>query len=75
MVPDGKPLQEHPVNGAVPEGSTVTLFQLYFTNLLVVLICNITIYADNKCDWASNFEELPASELVSDLQDIVEVTF
>ena len=81
MVLDGKCSQEYPVNAEVPQGSILglTLFLLYINDLPNDAICDIAIYADDttlcsKCDQASDlWQQLElASELESDLQDIVD---
>ena len=81
VVLDGKSSQEYPVNASVPQGSILgpTLFLLYINDLPDDVICNIAIYADgttlySKCDQASDlWQQLElASELESDLRDIVE---
>ena len=81
VVPDGKSLQEYQVNTGAPQGSILnsTLFLLYINDLPDVVICNITIYADDatlcsKCDQASDqWQQLElASELECDLRDTVD---
>ena len=81
VVLDGKCSQEYPVNAEVPQGSILglTLFLLYINDLPNDAICDIAIYADDttlcsKCDQASDlWQQLElASELESDLQDIVD---
>ena len=76
VVPDGKSLQEYPVNEGVRQGCILgpTLFLLYINDLPDDVICDIAIYADNttlycKCDRASDlWQQLElASELESDL--------
>ena len=80
MVLDGKSPQDYSVNTGVSQGSILgpTLFVLYINDLLVDVICDIAIYADDtalyyKCDQASDlWQHLElAFELKSDLQDIV----
>ena len=81
VVLDGKSPQENPVNVEVPQGSILgpTLFLLYLNGLSDEVICNIAIFADDttlywKCDQLSDqWQQLEmASELESDLQDIVD---
>ena len=82
MVLDGKSSQEYLVNVRVPEGSIhgpTTLFLLYNNDLPEDVICDIAIYADDNtlypnCHQASVlWQQLElASELESDLQDIVD---
>ena len=80
MVLDGKSSQEYPVNGRGSQSSILghTRFLLYIYNLPDDVICNVAICADttlySKCDQASNlWQPLDlASELESDLQDIVD---
>ena len=81
VVLDGKSSQEYPVNAGAPQGSILghTLFLLYINDLPDHVICNIAIYADDttlysKCGQASDlWQQLElASELESDLQDIVD---
>ena len=78
---DGISPQEYPINAGVPRGSILspTLFLLYINDLPDDVFCNIAIYADettlySKCDQASDlWQQLKlASELESDLQDIVD---
>ena len=61
MVLDGKSPQDYSVNAGVSQGSILgpTLFVLYINDLLVDVICDIAIYADDtalyyKCDQASD---------------------
>ena len=80
VVLDGKSSQEYPVNARDSQRSILghTRFLLYIYNLSDDVICNIAICADttlySKCDQASNlWQPLDlASELESDLQDIVD---
>ena len=81
VVPDGKSLQEYQVNTGAPQDSILnsTLFLLYINDLPDVVICTITIYADDatlysKCDQASDqWQQLElASELECDLRDTVD---
>ena len=81
MVLDGKSSQEYPVNAGVPQGSILghALYLLYINDLADDVIYNIAIYGDDttlysKCDQASDlWQQLElASELESDLQDIVD---
>ena len=81
MVLNGKSSQEYPVNAGVPQDSILgpTLFLLHINDLPDNVICDIATYADNttlysKCDQASDLWQLLelASELESDLQDIVD---
>ena len=78
---DGKSLQEYPVNAGVIQGSILgsTLLLIYNNDLSDGVICNIASYAHDttlccKCDQASDlWQQLElASELESDLQDIVD---
>ena len=73
--------QEYPVNAEVPQGSLLghKVFLLYFNDLPGDIVCNISIDADDttlcsKYDQASDlWQQLElASELESDLQDIVD---
>ena len=81
VVLDENSSQEYSVNAGAPQGSILgpTLFVLYINDLPDDVICNIAIYADDntlycKCDQASDlWQQLElASELESDLQDIVD---
>ena len=49
VVLHGKSSQEYPVNAGAPQGSILdpTLFLLYINHLLVHVICDIAIYADD----------------------------
>ena len=76
MVLDSKSSQEYPVNTGVPQGFILgpTHFLLYVNDLLVDVICDIGICADDttlyfKCDQASYlWQQLElASEFESDL--------
>ena len=78
---DSKSSQKYPVNVAVSQGSTLgpTLFLLYINDLSDNFVCDITIYADDtapysKCDQSAHmWQQLRlASELESDLQDLVD---
>ena len=75
MVLDGKSSEQYTVAAGIFQCSILvpTLFLLYINDLLVDVICNIFIYADDttlyfKCDWASDL----ASELESDLRNTVD---
>ena len=81
VVLDGKSSQEYPVNGAVPQGSSLgpTLFLPYINDLSHDVICHIAIYAHDitlypKCDQASDlWQQLElASAFEPDLQDTVD---
>ena len=81
VVLDGKSSQEYPVNAGVLQRSILgpTRFLLYINDLPDDVICNIAIYADDttlycECNQASDlWQQLElASELESDLQDIVD---
>ena len=82
MVLNGKSSQKYLINARVPEGSILgpaTLFLLCNNDLPEDVICDIVIYADDntlysKCHQASvQWQQLElASELESDLQDIVD---
>ena len=56
MVLDGKSPQEYLVIAGVPQDSTIgpKLSLRYSNDLPDHVICNIAIYADNKCDQASD---------------------
>ena len=48
IVPDGKSLQEYPINAGVPQGSILGPTLFYSRNeLFNDVICNIAIYADD----------------------------
>ena len=73
MVLDGKSSQEYSVNAEVHQ-SSISYFSYYTLITLLMMICNIAIYADDttlysKCEQASDlWQQLElASELVSDL--------
>ena len=81
VVQDGKSSQEYPANAGVPQDSILgpKHFPLYIIDLPSDAICDIAIYGDDttlysKCDQASDlWQQLElASELESDLQDIVD---
>ena len=64
------------INARVPQGYILgpKIFLLYINDLLHDIICNIAIYADIKCDLASDLWQQVelASQLESDLWDTVE---
>ena len=81
VITSRKSSQEYPVNAGVPQGSLLghKVFLLYFNDLTGDIVCNISIDADDttlcsKYDQSSDLrQELElASELESDLQDIVD---
>ena len=81
MVLDGKSLRKYPANAGVPQSSILgpTLFQCILMTLLMMLICNIAICADDatlysKSDQASDlWQQLElAFELECDLRDTVD---
>ena len=82
VITSRKSSQEYPVNAGVPQGSLLghKVFLLYFNDLPGDIVCNSSIDVDDttfcsKYDQASDpWQQLElASELESDLQDIVDL--
>ena len=81
MVLYRKPSQEYPINAWDTQGSIIspTFFLLHINDLPGGVVCNFAIYADDStlystCDQGYDlWQQLKlASELESDLQDIVD---